>query len=162
VHLALAGHARAFDEQELSACGCPGQGGDESGRGDALGHRLLARGRAQHLGDEVVIGVDPDFLAVCDAYGDVTAKCGDLLGELAHACFVRVLGDQAFDRLVADLELLGREPVLRELTRHEKRARDGDLVVARVPGDVDHLHAVEQRRRDRVLAVGGGHEQDRR
>jgi hypothetical protein len=40
--------------------------------------------------------------------------------------------------------------------------RDGDLLLFRVPGEVDDLHAVTQRRRHRVEHVRRGHEQHAR
>ena len=51
-----------------------------------------------------------------------------------------------------DFDLHRREPVRLELLRDEVLLRDRELLVFRVAGQLDHLHAVEQRRRDRARA----------
>ena len=59
----------------------------------------------------------------------------------------------------ASCDLLGREAVRLELLRHQVAARDHELVALGVAGQLDHLHAVEQRRRDRREGVRGGDEE---
>ena len=58
-------------------------------------------------------------------------------------------------RRVGDVELLRRDAVLLELLRDQVLARDGELLAPRVAGDLEDLHAVAERRRDRVGDVRG-------
>ena len=55
--------------------------------------------------------------------------------------------------------LVGLQAVRLELPAHEVTARDLDLLLLRVAGQLDDLHAVAQRARDRVEHVGGGDEE---
>ncbi len=56
---------------------------------------------------------------------------------------------------------LGRlQPVLADLARDQVAAGDVELLVDRVAGELDHLHPVAERRRDRVEDVRGGDEDD--
>ncbi len=75
--------------------------------------------------------------------------------ERTHAGFARVVLDDLLDRLVGDLELLRREAVLFELLRDQVLPRDRELLVPRVAGDLEDLHAVAEGRRDRIGDVGG-------
>ena len=49
--------------------------------------------------------------------------------------------------------------MLLHLSRHEEATRDLDLLFEGVSGKLDHLHAVAQRRGDRVEQVRGGDEE---
>ena len=49
-----------------------------------------------------------------------------------------------------------------EAARDQVPLRDGDLFLLDVAREADHLHAVEQRRRDAVGRVGRGDEEDLR
>ena len=60
------------------------------------------------------------------------------------------------------LDLLGREAVRLELLRDQVRARDRELVAVGVARELDHLHAVEERRRDRGERVRGRDEEHAR
>ena len=53
----------------------------------------------------------------------------------------------------------GVQAVGLELLRHQVAPRDRELVAVGVARQLDHLHAVEERRRDRGQGVGGGDEQ---
>ena len=79
--------------------------------------------------------------------------------EVAHARLARVLADDRAQRASRDRELLLRQAVRLELLRDEVALRDLELLVLGVAGELDHLHAVEQRRRDRVERVRGADEQ---
>ncbi|HIE92736.1 MAG TPA: hypothetical protein EYQ83_07665, partial [Acidobacteria bacterium] len=62
------------------------------------------------------------------------------------------------ERLVRDGHLRVVEAVLGELLAQEMLAGDHQLLLARVAGDGDDLHPVEERSRDALLAVGRGDE----
>ena len=49
-------------------------------------------------------------------------------------------------------------PFSLDLLRHQVAARDLELLVLGVAGEPDHLHAIEERRLDRLEQVGGGDE----
>ncbi len=87
-------------------------------------------------------------------------EIGDLAIQVPHACLARVILDHRADRLLAEFEVVRREPVLLALARHEVRLGDLDLLLLRVARDAQHLHAVPQRRRDRVQHVGRADEED--
>src|SRR3954468_14625605 len=94
-----------------------------------------------------------------DARGDLARDGADLPLETADARLARVLRDRATDGVVLDRDRIGREAVLLELTRDEIAARDVYLLVLRVTGERDDLHAIEQRRMDRAELVRRGDEE---
>ena len=53
----------------------------------------------------------------------------------------------------------GRQPVLHELARNQVLPRDGLLLPLGIPGEVHHLHPVEQRARDVLDEIRGADEQ---
>ena len=63
---------------------------------------------------------------------------------------------------VVDRDLVLAQAVALALARPQVAARDRDLLVGRVAVEADHLHAVEQRPRDRLGHVAGGDEHDLR
>src|ERR1700737_2690398 len=80
----------------------------------------------------------------------------------AHAGFSRVRRDDPVQRLVRQLHLHAGKPVRLELLGQEVRARDGRLLLRRVARDLQDLHPVPQRRRNRLQRVRGGDEEDLR
>ena len=89
-------------------------------------------------------------------------RLAELALELPHAGFPRVVGNHEAQHLVADDNFVGTQPVPLDLTRPEMPARDRELLVAGVAVEADHLHAVEQRARDRLGDVRGRNEQHMR
>jgi len=67
--------------------------------------------------------------------------------------------DDVEDRRVADLEFAILQAVLLDLLRQQIAPRNVLLLVLGVAGQPDHLHAVEERRRD-IQRVGGADEHD--
>ena len=57
-------------------------------------------------------------------------------------------------------DLLVGQPVLGDLLRHQVALGDLQLLLAGVAGDLEHLHAVQQRRRDGIQHVRRGDEDD--
>src|SRR6266516_7655332 len=101
------------------------------------------------------VAVDLDALGPLfgDLAGGLAAEVGDPALEVPNAGLARVLADDGEERLVADCQLLVGQPVRLELLRYEVLARDPELLVFGVAREVDHVHAVEQRRRDRLELV---------
>ena len=82
--------------------------------------------------------------------------------ELADARLARVLAHDVRSTSSTIVTSSSRRPLRSTLARPQVAAGDGDLLVGRVAVEADDLHAVEQRRRDRLGHVGGGDEQDLR
>ena len=118
----------------------------EAPRAEPLAHELLVRA---HL-------LRP---ALGDPARRLPADGRDLPLELAHARLARVLADDRAQPLVGERELLALEPVRLQLLRDEVLLGDAELLFLGVAGELDHVHPVEQRRRDRVELVRGADEE---
>src|SRR5438876_2914177 len=148
-------HDRRLDREDVAA---------------VLGHRnaggradlvfLLGQTVVVPLGTEVrreVLGLDLDRLglALGDRARDLAVDRADLPLEVADAGLARVLADEPEERVVAHHQLAFLEAVLLQLLRQEEALRDMHLLVLGVAGEPDDLHAVAERRDDRVLDVRG-------
>ncbi len=102
--------------------------------------RMLAR-------SDAVMRIGPRF-AFGDAHGRVPQHLADFALQIAHASFARVEPDDLTQRLVVDVNLIGAQPVGLELPGNEIAARDVELLLGRVAGELDDLHAVAQRARE--------------
>ena len=100
-----------------------------------------------------------ELLAEADIFRPRVDDLRDLLVERPDTRFARVVGDHLLDHLRGDLQVLGRYAVRLELLGHEVFACDLHLVLEDVARDVDHLHAVPQRRVDVGDVVGRRDEQ---
>src|SRR6267143_5822374 len=89
---------------------------------------------------------------------NLAADRGDLALETPDARLARVGADDRLQSAVAYLEILGLEPVGLELLRDQEALRDLDFLELEVAGQPDDLHAVEQRRRNRVERIARGQE----
>ena len=158
--LALAGHLRGLHEENGPTYRRPGQTRRHTRIFGALGDLARELLRPEVRAD-VVLGAHDDGLGDrCLGHLDHHAANdgGDLPLERAHARLAGVLLDDQLEGLVGHQELRGRHPVLGELLGQQVSLRDVELLAPRVPGDLDDLHAVAQRRGDGVAHVGGGHE----
>jgi hypothetical protein len=91
---------------------------------------------------------------------DLAAHRADLALEVAHAGLARVALDDRAQRLVGEVGLALGQPVALDLARHEVAPRDLELLLGGVARQLDDLHAVAQRPRDRVELVRGADEED--
>ena len=91
---------------------------------------------------------------------DLPAQRADLALEIAHAGLARVAADDVANRGLRELDLLGRQPVILHLLPDQVLEGDLQLLFLGVAGELEDLHAVAQRRRDRIEDVGRRHEQD--
>src|SRR6266446_788387 len=92
--------------------------------------------------------VDVQLLAAKPSFGDLSRRlaqdvCEPAL-EVAHARFACVFTDDQAQGLVGDRDLVATEAMSRYLLGHEVALRDAELLVFGVPGQLDHVHAVEQ------------------
>ncbi len=98
-----------------------------------------------------------------DLQRDFACEIADGALKLPHAGFAGVARRQQVDRVVGDLELLGRQAVLLDLPRDQILL--GDIAASRGrcnPAELNDLHAVAQRRRDRPELIGGRDKEDLR
>ena len=84
----------------------------------------------------------------------------ELTFQTTNACFTRPTADERMERGVGDFELVLAQTGLLPLAREQVVLRDRDLLVLGVAVELDDLHAVEQRRRDRLQHIRRGEEQD--
>ena len=91
--------------------------------------------------------------------GDLAQHGAELSLELSHPCLARVIGDDRLENLVLHRHLVLAQAIALQLPRPQVPARDRRLLRRGVAVEADHLHAVEQRRRDRVGHVGRRDEQ---
>src|SRR5262249_36908252 len=102
--------------------------------------------------------VDPQRLRLRLPLGDLTRSFAQHVREaaleVADAGLARVLADDQTQRLVGDGDLVCLETVRLDLLRHEVALGDPELLVLRVAGELNHVHAVEQRAGNRVEVVG--------
>ena len=158
-----AGQHGGLDEQDVAAVVGVREPDDDAGLGGALGSLGQVRRRAERLLDES--GVDLQQLRRRGGAARarhpprrLAQQRGDEALQIANAGLAGVVVHHALQRLVVDCDLGRGEPVRLELARHQVPPRDLQLVAPGVAGQLDHLHAVEQRRRDRRQRIRGGDE----
>ena len=79
--------------------------------------------------------------------------------EFAHTRFPRVAADDAGKPGVVEGESVLLQPGVVALARNEVAPRDFQLLEFAVAGELQHLHAIQQRARDAFQRVGGGDEE---
>src|SRR6185295_20129894 len=89
---------------------------------------------------------------------DLPAGGPDLALEVADARLARALGDDRLEPGVGEGDLGALQPGPLDLAWDEVAARDLELLLLRVAGELDHLHPVAQRTGDRVQCVARGDE----
>src|SRR5262249_41631877 len=145
-----------LDEQDVAADRRPRQPGRDAGLRRApprLGEDALLAEQLAH-----VVLADRD-LAVApvlgDAARDLAADRADLALEARHAGLPRVLLDDPPQRLVADRDPRLAQAVALDLAWHQVALGDLELFLLGVARDLNDLHAVAQRTRNRVERVRG-------
>ena len=172
--LALAGHQRGLDLQQVAADLGPGQAGDQADFVLFLGAAIVEAAHAQvlvqvprrdlhHRGLRLARGGLLGRLlhrlrtAQRDLLDHLAAYLGDLALQVAHAGFARVVAHDVAHRILGDGQLLRLEAVGLELLGHQVTQRDAELLVLGIARNADDLHAVQQGAGD-VQRVGGRHE----
>ena len=153
LQLAAAVHDGGLDVQHLAAHACPGQAADQAD--------LVARIEAAFpVFRRTEIGFhlpglhrDGFLFAGGDHARRFAAEGGELALQNADAGFPRIVGDDLADRPVADAQLRSAQAVLFPLLRQQVRLRDVQLFLVGVAAELDDLHAVQKRARDRVHRV---------
>ena len=155
-----AGHLAGFDEHDLAAGRGPGQADRHAGVAGPFRRLREVLGRAQ-VPVQVLFG-DPEGrgLPLGDRAGRLAGDRADLAFEVAQARLPGIVGNDAADRAVVEPHAVGGQPVGVQLPGDEVAPRDLDLLLLRVAGQLDDLHAVAQRRGYAARHVGRGHEHD--
>ncbi len=133
--------------------------GDRRALGRLLEEALAPEGVAQLVQADLDRGRG---LAGGDLRRGLPQQRPELALEVPDARLAGVLGHHGAQHLVADLHLVLAQAVAVALAWPEVAARDRDLLLGRVAVEAHDLHAVEQRRGDRLRHVGGGDEHDLR
>ncbi len=99
-------------------------------------------------------------LALGDAPRLFADQCGDFAFEIPDAGLARVAVDNFAQAVVGELDLLAHfQSMFGRLLRHQVFVRDMDLLDLRVTGQLDDLHTIAQRLRNRIDHVCRGDEQ---
>ncbi len=159
--LALARHHGGLDSQEGPSDFCPGKAVHQPHMIILVPVRPAVSGDSQMLVHPVDRYSVPAGVLLRDDFLDhLPADGGDLFFQVPHTCFAGIFMDHRVDSLFRECDLLAFEAVEADLLGDEKIPRDQVLFVRRVPLDPDHLHAVHERRRDRIGGIGGCDEHD--
>ena len=156
--VALTGHLRRLDEQQIAPGAVRRQPRRDAGRRAALGHLGAVLVWPEDALDVIAIGGLVHVLALGELHGGGAADRGDLSFHAANAGLARVVVEDDLDALGREVEPVFGEPVRPELLGDEEGRGDAELLCARVAGDLDHLHAVDERTGDGVAVVGGRQE----
>src|SRR5690554_3306476 len=158
VEAALTGHLARLDEHHLAA-----ERSITEARGDPGARRdlgaLCSRGRGpEDLLNEGSVGFYGLVIALGDVDGDGAAERRDLPIELPHAELIRIVFNELVERLGRDIELDRAEPMLFELARRDEIPSDGELLFARISGQLNDLHTIVERPRDGSRGIRCGDE----
>jgi hypothetical protein len=157
----VAGHAGCLDEEHLAARRRPGEADGDTRILGALLHLLVEEPwRAQHLDDDFGRHGDRRFVALGAATRRFPAERADFALEVTVAGLARVASNHLPQRIRRELDELRREAVVLDLLLDEVIGGDRQLLFLGVAGDLQHFHAVLQRRRHRVEDVRRGDEED--
>ena len=140
--LAVAGQARRLDEEDIAADRRPCEPGRDTRHAHPHRHLVLELRRAEDGGE--ITGSDPDrpALAFGDAHRRMAQHLADLALQIPHARLAGVLGDDGAQSRIGDLGLARLQAVGLHLPAQQIAARNLELLVRRVAGEADHLHAV--------------------
>ena len=149
-----------LDEEDVAADAGDGEARRHAWHRGARGDLVVELGLAEELAH--ALGRDRHGrrqLVRRDLRRDLARDLAELALEVADARLAGVVGDHLHDRGVVDGDLVGLEAGLLDLALEQVVARDRDLLLFGVAVEADQLHAVEQRRGDRLRHVGGRDEQ---
>ena len=112
------------------------------------------RWRPEELDELLDVDDGLALAALGDGAGDLAHDVRDLALEVPDARLLGVGADELGHRLVGDLDRLRAQAVVLHLLGDEEPLADLDLLRLGVAGQLDDLHPVAQRRRDRIEQVG--------
>src|SRR2546430_7968392 len=148
---ALARIGRRLEEEDVAADSGECESRCHARLGRAFAHLALVAARPEP-GPNAFL-VDTHLLAAKLSFRDLSRRLAQDVRqpalEVAHAGFARVLTDDQAQRPVADRDLVAAEPVGLDLLGHEVPLRDPEFLVLGVARQLDDVHAVEHRSRER-------------
>ena len=158
-HLALAGRQHRFDVEDVAADLGPCEARHDARHAAHL--VLLAEefGHAEDLLDLPGRNLGRESLVEGDLLGAGSGDLRQILVQRADARLARIARNDPLDGLRRHRHLRLLDAVGLALLGQQVVQRDAHLLLHEVAGDVDHLHAVAQRRGDVDNVVGRGDEQ---
>ena len=94
------------------------------------------------------------FLAAYQAFDSLSAGCGNLAFQAAHTRLCGVMADDREQRIVGKLDLFRCDAIFLRLLWHEITLCNLQLFLLQVGRNLDDLHAIQQRARNGIGAVG--------
>ena len=94
------------------------------------------------------------------AHGGLAAQSGDLPLQRTHAGFPRIETDHIHQRIVGNTQMFRLQPVHFQLAGQQEIPRDADLLDFQIAGQLDNLHAIQQRSGNARQTVGRRDEKD--
>ena len=160
VSLPRAGIRGRLDEEHVAAGRRVGEPGRDAGVGGALAHLAREPPRPEPVAQQVVVDADlrraSPFATSVAALRQMSASRRSRLRTPASRVYSRMIGAQ---HPVGEPELAALQAVRGELLRQQVALCDPELLLLGVAGELDHVHAVEQRAGDRVERVRGADEE---
>ena len=158
-HLALAGHDRRLDRQQLAADLGPREARRPARPGSSSPpcRRCSGARPGTCRGCARTPRSCAPRLSLTSVFTTLRQILDSSRSSAAHAGFARVVADDVAHRALRDRQLLGLQAVVLHQLGQQVLQRDVHLLVLGVAREADRLHPVEQRRRD-VERVGGAHE----
>ena len=155
-------HSGRLGEEEVSSHRRPGEPHGHPRHADPLHEFARERGGgAQQFADDLRSDLERSLLALGELADRLAADLRDGPLHVAEPGLPRVFPDDQRERFAVEdrLVLLVVETVVFELARNEVPGRDLDLLLLGVPLQVEDLHPVLERGRNRIHHVRGGDEQ---
>src|SRR5262249_7147734 len=146
-------HAASLDEQDVAARWGPSQAHGNAWPLDALFDFLLGAElrHAQHLADNLRRDDELVRLALSKAPRLLADQRGNLALEVTHAGFAREAVDDLAQTFDGELDLFAHlDAVFAGLPGDQVLGRDVNLLLLGVAGELNDLHAVAQRLRNRI------------
>ena len=149
----LAGHQVDLDLQRHTADRSPGEPAHDT---DLV--RIVGRIHSVLFGAEKISEILPGhlhtlFLLLQDHSGSLPADMSDLPLELAHTGLTRILHDHIADRFIGNEQLILPDSVRLLLLGNQMFFGDVMLFIFGIGSDLDHLHTVQERPRDRIRVI---------
>ena len=158
-HLALAGRQHRLDVEDVAADLGPRKARHDARHAAHFVLLLEELGHAEDFLDVLHRNLGRESLVESDLFGAGAGDLRQILVQRTHAGFARIAGDDVLDDLRGHRHLLLLDAVGLALLGQQVVQRDAHLLLQEVTGNVDHLHAVAQRRGDIGHVVGRGDEQ---
>src|SRR5690625_5002797 len=150
MQLSVAFGYAGLNKENISAIRGPGKSGSDSGHFGALGYFREIFPLAQIILEFIDSYAVRTVLTFGDSGSDTAADRTDLTFQRPDARLARMLRNDFFESLAGDLNLIFLKAVFINLLGDQVLPGDLYFFLQGITADVDDLHAVAQRRRDRI------------